>query len=467
MARDRTDRRPATTGWAIAKTMLVAAIVALGVSVWLAFTPMQNPGVQDCGTALGYIVFNRPDLRATPGETPGSTELALQATCRERVVPQLGRAALALGAALVVGIIGAVVCIIDDYVAYRRAPRFETLLRERPADAPGRYLRAPLAVAPSDVGRRLPPVEARDIAVLAGIGVTAFAVLVGVAGPSAVGDALGGLQWTLVALALASQVLGVVAASGQELLAGGGPPRLAAGVAVQSGAAQRLVPGLGPLGYDSYALVWRGWARPVALDALRRRQGAGVLGWLVVAMAFGLVAWGAPRPEISASVGLWVLLAATVVFVLVGLGRAGDRWRRLLVRPATPVALVRRRPDEAATVHAVRLGGQLAAAVALPLAGIASFALVVAACGGRISFAGAASVALAAMAAAALVPTPGGVGGVEAVVGLGLVLLGVPLASAAAAVVVWRVLTLWLPLAVGVVPFRRAAAASLGRAVLA
>ena len=126
-----------------------------------------------------------------------------------------------------------------------------------------------------------------------------------------------------------------------------------------------------------------------------------------------------------------------------------------------------RRPDEAATVHAVRLGGQLAAAVALPLAGIASFALVVAACGGRISFAGAASVALAAMAAAALVPTPGGVGGVEAVVGLGLVLLGVPLASAAAAVVVWRVLTLWLPLAVGVVPFRRAAAASLGRAVLA
>ena len=66
-----------------------------------------------------------------------------------------------------------------------------------------------------------------------------------------------------------------------------------------------------------------------------------------------------------------------------------------------------------------------------------------------------------------LVPTPGGVGGVEAVVGLGLVLLGVPLASAAAAVVVWRVLTLWLPLAVSVVPFRRAAAASLGRAVLA
>jgi uncharacterized membrane protein YbhN (UPF0104 family) len=56
---------------------------------------------------------------------------------------------------------------------------------------------------------------------------------------------------------------------------------------------------------------------------------------------------------------------------------------------------------------------------------------------------------LAASGAAALLPTPGGIGSLDAALGLALVTAGAPAEEAASAVLGYRLLTLWLPLLPG------------------
>ncbi len=56
---------------------------------------------------------------------------------------------------------------------------------------------------------------------------------------------------------------------------------------------------------------------------------------------------------------------------------------------------------------------------------------------------------LAATVAVALVPTPGGLGSVDAALVVALVATGAPAATATAVVLAYRVITLWLPLLPG------------------
>jgi uncharacterized protein (TIRG00374 family) len=58
---------------------------------------------------------------------------------------------------------------------------------------------------------------------------------------------------------------------------------------------------------------------------------------------------------------------------------------------------------------------------------------------------------LAATVAVALVPTPGGIGSVEAALTVALVAAGGPVAVATAVVLAYRVITVWLPLLPGAV----------------
>ncbi|MGW5640135.1 lysylphosphatidylglycerol synthase domain-containing protein, partial [Streptomyces sp. NPDC003832] len=56
---------------------------------------------------------------------------------------------------------------------------------------------------------------------------------------------------------------------------------------------------------------------------------------------------------------------------------------------------------------------------------------------------------LAASSAAALLPTPGGLGSLDAVLALALTAAGAPATAAASAVIGYRLLTVWLPLLPG------------------
>jgi uncharacterized membrane protein YbhN (UPF0104 family) len=58
---------------------------------------------------------------------------------------------------------------------------------------------------------------------------------------------------------------------------------------------------------------------------------------------------------------------------------------------------------------------------------------------------------LAASSAAALLPTPGGLGSLDAALALALTVSGAPGAAAASAVLGYRLLTVWLPLLPGLV----------------
>ena len=56
---------------------------------------------------------------------------------------------------------------------------------------------------------------------------------------------------------------------------------------------------------------------------------------------------------------------------------------------------------------------------------------------------------LAGNAVGAAAPTPGGLGGVEAVLAAGLTAMGIPAAQAISGVLVFRIATFWLPIPAG------------------
>ena len=89
-------------------------------------------------------------------------------------------------------------------------------------------------------------------------------------------------------------------------------------------------------------------------------------------------------------------------------------------------------------------------AVGLPLAAsVCLWATVNAVSGGDVNLAAMGVAYLVAKAVGSLVPTPGGIGGVEAVLAAGLTTAGVPSAVAATSVIVFRLLTWWLPVIPG------------------
>jgi len=69
--------------------------------------------------------------------------------------------------------------------------------------------------------------------------------------------------------------------------------------------------------------------------------------------------------------------------------------------------------------------------------------------GGHASLAAIAVVYLTGNAIGSAVPTPGGVGAVEAALSAGLVAAGLPGATAVSAVLIFRLLTFWLPVPLG------------------
>ncbi|GAA1973910.1 hypothetical protein GCM10009838_37340 [Catenulispora subtropica] len=148
--------------------------------------------------------------------------------------------------------------------------------------------------------------------------------------------------------------------------------------------------------------------------------------------------------------------SATVTGVIVGLAvlcvliAAIPRLRTLVMTRVRPlvtdvwpeVLQVARAPHKLAQA----LGG----AFALPLAAsLCLWASVNAVNGGDVSLAAMGVAYLVAKALGSLVPTPGGVGGIEAALTAGLTTAGIPSAAAATAVIVFRLLTWWLPVIPG------------------
>jgi glycosyltransferase 2 family protein len=99
--------------------------------------------------------------------------------------------------------------------------------------------------------------------------------------------------------------------------------------------------------------------------------------------------------------------------------------------------------------HPRKLAEGIGGTLLLSAAYIGCLAVCVRALGGSVPIASVAVVYLTGSAIGSLVPTPGGLGAIEAALSAGLTAAGMPGAAAVSAVLLYRLLTFWLPVPVG------------------
>ena len=137
-----------------------------------------------------------------------------------------------------------------------------------------------------------------------------------------------------------------------------------------------------------------------------------------------------------------LVLAALIVLAI----PAGRRLLRARVAPTLEQVLPR-------LLSMLQQPRKLAQGVGGALLLTACYIFCLAACvlalGGHIALTSAAVVYLTGSALGAVVPTPGGLGAVEAALAAGLTATGLPAATAVSAVLLFRLLTFWLPVPVG------------------
>ena len=177
---------------------------------------------------------------------------------------------------------------------------------------------------------------------------------------------------------------------------------------------------------------------------------------IVLLVIFAAIAGSSAKEHIQPPRWAWFVLAGLVVLALAVLAvPAGRRALRARVSP-TLGQVVPRLLDVAQ--QPVKLARGIGGALLLSLSYILCLAACVAAFGRSVPIASIAVVYLTGSAIGSILPTPGGLGGVEAALTAGLTAAGLPGAVAVSAVLLFRLLTFWLP-----VPFGWAAMTYLER----
>ncbi|GLW63327.1 membrane protein [Actinomadura rubrobrunea] len=294
-------------------------------------------------------------------------------------------------------------------------------------------------------------------------GVVSVIVLVyGTAPLRTAATAFHGVRWELVpALVLLSVVHYVLAAVALRGAAGHRLPMVETTLAqFTAAAANRVTPGgLGAAAVNTRYLVCRGMPPGRAVVAVAALQIAGVPADLLMLGAVLALSGGGNRmadalgSHATTVVGLlpsWPLLAAAGVLVPV----AALWWRRA-VRSA-PVGRVLagvtdlcRRPGDLALTLAASAGTTFVLGLAF---GISVLAVPGAADTGDMTALLAAY--LIGAAAGTALPSPGGMGSTEAALVAALAALGVAAAPAVQAVLLFRLITYWAPVPVGLMAFR-------------
>ncbi len=148
-------------------------------------------------------------------------------------------------------------------------------------------------------------------------------------------------------------------------------------------------------------------------------------------------------PGMNVLIGLGAIAAVIIILVAVPQTRArlaGIVWPHL--RSVGPRLLD-------AIAHPLRLAISAGANLLLTAAYLVAFVAALRAVGAHPAILPAATVYLAGNAVGSAAPTPGGIGGVEAVLAAGLTAVGIPAHEALPAVLLFRVATFWLPIPVG------------------
>jgi uncharacterized membrane protein YbhN (UPF0104 family) len=190
-------------------------------------------------------------------------------------------------------------------------------------------------------------------------------------------------------------------------------------------------------------LVRSGVTMPDALATIGAAQTAQLLVTTLIVALLGVASGDAVLTgNLNVStVLIGTLVVALLMTVSVGFARSHPRFRGFVAQAGRSIATVaqhaRRRP--------AMVGLGVLASGALTLAHLRAFAACVSAVGGHASLLALTTVYLAAASAGSIVPTPGGLGAVEAALIAGLTASGVSLPAATAAALLSRFVAVWLP----------------------
>ena len=171
------------------------------------------------------------------------------------------------------------------------------------------------------------------------------------------------------------------------------------------------------------------------------------IGHVVLLVLFGVLAGTGAESSFSPPQGAVIAVLIVVIAAIVAMslppGRrlVQSRVRPLLSRVIPRLVAVFQVPSKLAT----GIGG----ALLLNLAYIGSLFTSVRAFDGHLTFAAVAVVYLAGSVVGAVVPTPGGIGAIEAAMAAGLTAAGLPGSIAVSAVLLYRIATFWVPIPIG------------------
>ncbi|WP_108718928.1 lysylphosphatidylglycerol synthase transmembrane domain-containing protein [Miniimonas sp. S16] len=267
-------------------------------------------------------------------------------------------------------------------------------------------------------------------------------------------------DWTWIGpLLLASAATYVGAALG---LAGGTPGRVPVGEAAAVALAGSFVATFSPPGVSTVALnvrflQKRGYPTPVAVSASAAKEAAVGIAHiaLLVVFAFWAGSTGVLADELDKLPPAHVLILIGVgVLALAGGAFTIPKIRELLRKTVVPAVREAAEAMRPVVSSPAKLAELLGGVVLLPLGYGVALWFALQAFDHSASFVATVLVSLTAGAVANAAPTPGGIGAVEAVLTAALTAIGIPSATAFAAVLLYRLATFWVPILPGFVAFR-------------
>ncbi|GAA0406198.1 hypothetical protein GCM10009530_67990 [Microbispora corallina] len=257
-------------------------------------------------------------------------------------------------------------------------------------------------------------------------------------------------NWAWGGVALVAAALSYVAAA--VMLRGFVPEPLPLGrtvLAQFAGSFVKLVApaAVGGVAINTRYLQKRGVPPGAAVASVGASQVVGLASHIVLLLLFGYLTGTQAAPSLTPSRGLLVvLLCVAVVFLIV-----------LAVRPLRRLLTTRVRAMFSGVIprllDVVQSPGKIAEAVGGTLLLTITFVACLTACvhafGGQVSISAVAVAFLAGNAIGSAAPTPGGLGAVELSLSVGLTVAGLPGTVATSAVLLFRLMTFWLPVLPG------------------
>ena len=204
---------------------------------------------------------------------------------------------------------------------------------------------------------------------------------------------------------------------------------------------------VGNIALNTRYLQTSGLSPTIAGASVGVAQVAQFCSYFVLLVISGVLAGTGPAVSFSPSP---VLVAAILVVVILALGLlALPKVRALLtdrvlpqVKSAVPQVL-------AVLQHPVKLAQLLGGALVLDMSFVAALVCATRAFGADAPVAAIAVVYFAGAIVGSAVPTPGGLGGIEAAMSFGLISIGVDSGTAVSSVLLYRLATYWLPIPFG------------------